>query len=180
MKFSGVYRNNKPEANGGFQKGTNLNQKKNGGQPTFQPKKQPAPKAPEVIPSKFITNKKLSTEKGLMNTLLSSYLEQRTKKDGPKTLLVPWLDHPGKTLDKEIDALIDVASTGSVDATPKNEDAANPNRARKSSNFEKAFVAANPPEKSEEVKDAGNPSTLPKPSAQLNIGSEEFKPFFKT
>jgi hypothetical protein len=39
MKFSGVYRNNKPEANGGFQKGTNLNQKKNGGQPTFQPKK---------------------------------------------------------------------------------------------------------------------------------------------
>jgi hypothetical protein len=78
---------------------------------------------------------------------------------------VPWLDHPGKTLDKEIDALIDVASTGSVDATPKNEDASNPNRARKSSNFEKAFVAANPPEKSEEVKDAGNPSTLPKPSA---------------
>lgn len=54
-----------------------------------------------------------------MGTLLDSYLDQRTKKEGPKTLLVPWLSHPGKNLDKEIDALIE--GSESVDATPKNE-----------------------------------------------------------
>ena len=84
-------------------------------------------------------------------------------------------------MDKEIDAMIDGASSESVDATPKNEDASNPNKARKSSNFEKAFVAANPPEKAEENKDAGKPGDVqPKPAASLNVTSQEFKPSFKT
>ena len=74
---------------------------------------------------------------------------------------MPWLDHQGKTLDKEIDALIDGASSDSVEATPKNDEASNPkNQARKSSNFEKAFVAANQHDKPEETKDSGKPSEI--------------------
>lgn len=69
----------------------------------------------EVKPSKFITNKKLSTEKGLMDALLSRYFDQRTAKEGPMTLLKPWLDHSGKKLDKEIDELIEGASLESAE-----------------------------------------------------------------
>ena len=108
----------------------------------------------EVKPSKFVTNKKLSTEKGLMDTLLSRYFDQRTAKEGPKTLLKPWLDHPGKTLEQEIDELIDGAGSESVELTPKNESNkdAGKNAARKGSDFEKATSAGNPAENAEEKK----------------------------
>ena len=90
-----------------------------------------------------------------MDTLLSRYFDQRTAKDGPVTLLKPWLDHAGKTLDQEIDDLIDGPSTESVEATPKNESNqdAGKNTGIKSSNFEKAISAANPGENGEEKKD---------------------------
>jgi|LauGreDrversion4_2_1035121.scaffolds.fasta_scaffold306565_2 hypothetical protein len=93
-----------------------------------------------------------------MNTLLDTYFDQRTNKEGPKTLLVPWLDHPGRALDKEIDAMIDVASTESADVTPKNGDSTNSTQpaARKSSTFDRAVNATNINEekKSEEIKSA--------------------------
>jgi len=89
-----------------------------------------------------------------MDTLLSRYFDQRTAKEGPKTLLKPWLDHAGKTLDQEIDELIEGAGPESVEATPKNESNQDTgkNAARKSSNFEKASSAANPAENAEEKK----------------------------
>jgi hypothetical protein len=54
-----------------------------------------------------------------METLLETYLEKRTVKEAPKNLLVPWLNHPGKALDKEIDTLIEPPESKEV--TPKNE-----------------------------------------------------------
>ncbi len=80
-----------------------------------------------------------------MDTLLSKYFDQRTAKDGPKTLLMPWLDHEGKTLDQEIDELIDGPTPESVEATPKNESNQDTGKiaARKSSNFEKAISPPN-------------------------------------